>query len=155
VAQQIANFFDNIVLKEHSWKIKLFKNWENIIGNFKDQVIIAKIDRRVLTLGVTHPIYAQELFLLSDILKQKINSYLATNYIKEIRFKTIAHRKKHPDLSEILRNNNPVISNNNIDNIPLTGPEHKSLSKVTNEELRVWLKRFYSRCKRGKDENKE
>ena len=63
----------NIIPKEHSWKITLFQNWDNIIGSLKNKVIIDQIKDDVLYLGVVHPAWAQELHMLSPMLKAKIN----------------------------------------------------------------------------------
>jgi hypothetical protein len=142
----IKNFLEAIIPAEHRWKIALFKNWDTIIGSMHDKVIIDKIEDHTLHLGVSHPAWAQELFLLTPVLKQKINSYLGSERIKTIRFKFLdfssissakimqaertekAHAKPHV----------PYV---------LTDVEKATLEGITDTELRSDIEKFYARCK--------
>ncbi len=93
MARQISELLRDFVSKEHNWKTKLLKDWGTIIGPLKNKVTVEKVEGKLLVLGVTHPAWAQELFLLSDMLKKKINSHLDREYIKIIRFKILQVRK--------------------------------------------------------------
>ncbi len=148
MAKKISELLGNFVSQEHSWKLELFDNWKNIIGTLADKVFIEKIEGNLIVLAVSHPVWAQEIFLLSDVLKTKINSYLKKDHIKQIRIKTTYFNKRkkketvsldqHGDLSLI-----------DFKNMSLTKKEKEDLIKVSNQELRFWLEEFYVRCKRG------
>src|SRR3989338_8474453 len=91
--QPLKNFIHSIIPEEHLWKLELFKQWNAIIGKMKDKVIIEKIDGETLYLCASHPVWAQELLLLTPILKEKINAFLPANTIKTIR---INNKKTKP-----------------------------------------------------------
>ena len=97
MAKQISVLLKNIIHKDHQWKIKLFKTWHSLIGNLKDDAQIEKIEKKVLTIGVSHPIIAQELQFSSDDLKEKINAILKEEKIKSIRFKVVPAFAKASD----------------------------------------------------------
>jgi hypothetical protein len=148
VPKHISEFLSNVVLKQENWKIKLLQNWSDVIGGLKDRVIIEKVDKNLLVLRVCHPAFAQELFLISDLLKQRVNSVLGKDQIKEIRFITATIKKSNIKKQNIkdFENND----NNGLDNVFLTPSEKKSLSKITDNELREYLEKFYLCCKKGR-----
>ena len=125
----LGTFLTNIIPQEHSWKIKLFGQWKKIIGHLSEKVRIEKITNHSLTLGVCHATWAQELFLLSPMIKKKINVLLKEEKIKNIQFKTVSFKKntssckrtKYKDTTETERN--------------LTIVEHSHLQTVKNKEL--------------------
>ena len=137
----LGTFLTNIIPQEHSWKIKLFGQWKKIIGNLNEKVRIEKITNHSLTLGVCHATWAQELFLLSPMIKKKINALLKEEKIKNIQFKTVSFKKnastcsraKYKDITNKERN--------------LTIVEHSHLKTVKNKELAKELGRFFARVK--------
>lgn len=143
VSKQIKDYLLNIIPAQHSWKVVLFQNWEKIIGNLKDKVIIDQIKDDVLYLGVVHSAWAQELHMLSPMLKSKINSCLDKERIKAIRFKLIS-----PQFKKNKYKNNGVKDH-------LSDPVCKKLSKteqlvldnVIDTELRNIMYEFGLRCK--------
>ncbi|MBU1008052.1 DUF721 domain-containing protein [Candidatus Dependentiae bacterium] len=145
--KRIGTILTNIIPNEHLWKIKLFGYWETIIGNLKEKVRIEKLTETSLTIGVCHPTWAQELFLLSPMLKQKINTYLQENKIKNIQFKTVrfttpktSHQSKQDSLTEKTYRTEHC----------LTIIEHSKLQLMKNTELAQSLEQFYIRCKKIK-----
>ena len=145
MTKRLSDFLVNLIPKEHSWKLTLFQNWESIIGNLKDKVIIDQIKDDILYLGVTHPVWAQELHMLSPMLKTKINAALDQPRIKAIRFKVVdsSFKKKNK------------FRNNRIQDY-VTDPICKKLSKteqivldnVTDTDLRDVMYEFGVRCKK-------
>jgi len=93
MAKQISSFLKNIIPVDHQWKIKLFEAWYGLIGDLKDDARIEKIDKKILTIGVSHPALAQELTLEAEDLKQKMNAIMKEEKIKSIRFKVINKKK--------------------------------------------------------------
>ncbi|MBD3272748.1 DUF721 domain-containing protein [Candidatus Dependentiae bacterium] len=146
VFKHISELLNNFVPKKDEWKIKLFNNWDKVIGDLKDKVTIIEIKNKLLVLGVTHPAWAQELFMLSDILKNKINSLFGKEKIKYIRFKTL--KKKETKFKNLRRNKFYEDNQTNI-NKTLNKKEYLSLTKIQDQELKENLKNFYFRCKKG------
>ncbi len=149
MVKHISEFLNNFVSPEDRWKIKLLQNWDKIIGEFKDKVDIEKIDRNLLVLRVCHSAWAQELFLLSHMLKKKINDFLGKNYIKHIRFKSGGIKKTKKVHTKKSYKKPTCIDSKDI---YLTLTEKKGLSKVTDKELREHLEKFYLCCKRGRSQ---
>ena len=154
MAKHISEFLNSFISKENAWKIKLLKDWDKIIGDLKDKVAIEKIERDLLVLRVSHPAWAQELFLLSDVLKKKINSLFDKNYIRQIRFKSAALKKRKNKKNRI-KNSFKSPPSNSLKDVYLTPNEKKSLSKIMDNELAEWLEKFYLCCKRGSEENEK
>lgn len=82
MARAIKEFLKGCIDRDAQWKIVLLKHWDDIIGPMKENVSLEYIKNNRLYLGVTHPAWAQELFLLSPILKKKINQLLKKELIK-------------------------------------------------------------------------
>jgi len=148
MSKRIGTFLPDIIPTEHLWKIKLFGYWETIIGNLKEKVRIEKVTEQTLTLGVCHPTWAQELFLLSPMLKQKINTFFKEEKIKVIQFKTISfssQKTRHYNTKKI----NQKITNQFEHCMTIT--EHSTLQTIQNTELANALEQFYVRCKKMND----
>lgn len=57
------------------WKINLLQNWPKIVGNIANKVMIYKIHKDTITLGVFELCWMQELYTLSPMLLKKINNF--------------------------------------------------------------------------------
>jgi hypothetical protein len=147
VANSIKDCLLNIIPREHAWKITLFQNWENIIGNLKTKVIIEKIKDDILFLGVTHPAWAQELHLLSPMLKTKVNTCLGQEKIKSIRIKLVSVKlqKQKPKFDKCVKDNLSEFICKKLSN-----PEQNVLNRLTDNDLRNIMHEFYLRCKNVK-----
>lgn len=136
---------------EHSWKVILFEKWPSIIGNMRGKVRIEKVDGTTLILGVCHPAWAQELYLLSPMLKKKINELFDKERIQVIRFKTINFKsqgsKKEKIFSQASATNQPPIA--------LDTNEKVLLENIKDETLRMELERFGILCKSKKNKLKK
>ncbi len=91
MAQPIKTLLASIIPENHRWKLAIFEAWPRIIGKLYHKVTIEKIEDDTIFLGVCHPAWAQELSLLTPVLKQKINACLAQATIKHIRFRYTAY----------------------------------------------------------------
>ncbi|HBS48421.1 TPA: hypothetical protein DEO28_00100 [Candidatus Dependentiae bacterium] len=128
--------------KETLWKVKLFQNWNDIIGeNLKDKIRIERIDSNTITLGVDHPAWAQELNSLSNLFKKRINDVLETNQIEIIRFK-VTGKKKIAKTQNVQFIKNRKNSSNNTE-ISFSVKEQKSLDKIKDIELKNVLVEYY------------
>lgn len=145
--KHISELLNSLVAPKDEWKIKLFNNWDKVIGKLKDKVIILKVENKLLVLGVTHPAWSQELFMLSDILKNRVNSLFEKEHIKYIRFETLKSKNK-----EYKSLKNKVLDNNEkkiIKKLSLTKNEYVSLTKIKDVELKENIKKFCLKCKEG------
>lgn len=140
----VGQILANLIPNEYLWKIKLLNSWESVIGNLKGKVRIEKITETSLMLGVTHSTWAQELFLLSPMIKKKINRLLKEDKIKSIKFKTVKLDKKtqnQPEKPKYPRQQQRQTE------YCLTISEHNKLKLINNSELADALEKFYIRCK--------
>ena len=153
MSQQIKNILEKIIPYDQKWKIKLLQNWNTIIGHMKDKVIIEQIKNNTLLLGVSHPAWAQELHLLSPLLKKKINNFLKKNQIKEIRFRVKSPKTKnktnlHEQRIKAVQNNS--LQNNSPTIYALSNKEKKTLTSIKDKEFQTSIKTFLIRCKANK-----
>jgi hypothetical protein len=151
MAKKLSLLLHTFLTKDHNWKIILLKNWKNILGSLHNKVIILKIEKHMIVLGVNHPTLSQELFLLSDTLKKKINSLFKEDKIQYIRFKTLTFTEKTQYYKKHKKNN----PQEQVQYFCLTKNEYKILSQIKDDKLKRNLKEFYFRCKRGKSERKK
>ena len=142
----LKNQLQNIIPEQHRWKLTLLSNWDAIIGHLKDKVVIERITEHTLFLGVCHPAWAQELFLLSSVIKEKINRVLAENRISEIKFKVVAI-KKNTNIKAVSKKTATQLTP-----AVLSEREQKAVQAIGDDELQGALKLFYSRCKAVKGE---
>lgn len=149
MVKHVSEFLSKLVSEDNSWKVKLLSNWSEIIGNLSDKVSIEKIERDLLVLNVSNPAWAQELFMLSHVLKKKINDFLGNKYINQIRFKTIRRNYKNNKNFFTQKEFNDY-SRGELKDIFLTPEEKKELSKILDDELKEHMENFYLCCKRGR-----
>lgn len=148
MAMGIATLLEGVVLTEHQWKIKLFNCWETIVGDLKKHVRIESLSQGVLLLGVSHPVWAQELSFLSEMLKNKINGVLEGPYISSVRFKTVM--LKPPHQGSMKNAHNDFVHKQNVQNITLSVQESLCLKKIKDDELKQALLDYYQRSKERK-----
>jgi hypothetical protein len=142
MSKPIGSFLTKIINQEHIWKTKLFGQWNSIVGNLKEKARIEKITENSLTIGVCHATWAQELFLLTPMIKKKINKILKEEKIKKINFKTVKFEKNKPK-----KNKKKAKKRRKELNLSIT--ERADLGNVSCNELAQALEAFYTRCKRG------
>lgn len=151
MTKPIKDYLTTLIPQEQRWKITLFQSWDTLMGPLKDKVSIAQINNDILLLKVIHPAWAQELFLLSSMLKQKINTCLGTHRINTIRFVTSDIKPAKP-----INNHRYLVEQSRkpyTENItPLTPQESLIIANVKDDELKQVLKLFFSRCKYLKKE---
>ncbi len=123
-----------------NWKFQLVTNWPTIIGSLASRMHIEKIERDTIVVGVCDSAWLQELYLLSNVLLQKINEALPAPYIKKIIFKhaAIPHAKKVRRTKPKQKNKCPERS--------LTEQEQTALASINDQELSNALHQFLLRC---------
>lgn len=139
--KHIKDCMPNIGVSNHqrNWKFQLMHQWETIMGSLASKVSIYKIYNDSIILGVSDSGWMQELYLLSNLIKQKINAALDKPRIETIRFQYVTNQKvskaiftdfQVPAAAERL----------------LTTREKKALEKINDPELSQALARLLQKC---------
>jgi len=70
--------------------IEIEKNWNKIVGyEIAKNARPIKLSYKVLTIGVTHPSWMQELGFLKNKILESLNTHLNKNSVKDIRFEIV------------------------------------------------------------------
>lgn len=139
MAQHIKNFITQLFPKNDNWKWQLLYEWPKIIGKLYDKVTIEKIGTDHMVIGVTHATWLQELYLLSPVLRAKINKTLDEPRIKTIRFIAVGIKKSTKEHTHLVPEPAPH-------NYYLTQQEEGALCIIENNELKDALKKYRLRC---------
>ncbi len=128
--------------KEHDWKVKLLQDWPCIMGNLADHVKIHKIYQNAITLHVKNASWMQEMHCLSNVILDKINSYLGSKKLIAVYFKVISFDQimKHTQAEKI------AMQAKEVENKPLSLRHKKALHKIQDKELSQALEGFLQRC---------
>ena len=123
-----------------NWKLYLVTNWAQIVGPLASRICIEKIEHDTIIIGVCDSTWLQELYLLSEVLLQKINQSLQTPHLKKIKFK---HASYKTTIKKIYQKS-PVIATKKQQ--PLTHAERGALHAIADQELSNVLYQFLVRC---------
>lgn len=136
----LKNILDKYLDHETDWKLKLIKNWPEIIGALNNKVTLEKVTDDSILLGVYDSCWMQELYLLSPVLINSINKKLDQPRIKQVRFKQ-AGRKK---VKKLIQKKEIAPQKE----VHLSSREKDALNDVEDPALREALKAFRIRCYR-------
>ena len=136
---ELKQLLANLINPQKNWKTDLLYRWHEIIGSLHSKVRIEKIGDDMIVLGVSHPCWMQELYLLSPLLIKTINEKLDQPYIKQIRFKQIGLKpsKKKSFTHQTLQKKKVI---------PLTIQDEHALKRITDPALKEALRLFRMRC---------
>jgi hypothetical protein len=140
MAEQIKQFLTSYLSDTH-WKTSLLVHWPTIVGALKDRLTLEKIHDDALVLGVYDASWLQELYLLSPIILQTINTNLDQPRIKRLRFKQV-YKKRSPHQTSHNFSDTKQMT------VCLTKKEEEALCAIKDEQLRLALKNFLIRCYR-------
>lgn len=143
MSRPIKCFIDNIIPPQYQWKLELFILWDKIIGHMKSKVSIEKIDNDILYLNVSHPAWAQELHLLSPLLKKKINAHFDEPKITAIRF----HNRAPGTIKKFYKKK--LLQQQIFAQQPgrLTDEENSILAPLQSDQLQSVIAAYFIRCK--------
>ncbi len=133
---------------QYRWKCLLFEKWKQIIGPLHGKVHIQNIDKHIMLLRVSHPCWAQELLMMSAMLKKKINRVIGENSIKEIRFSYQSFIKNEIQNPKNNRPSKEMDAHISLLATQMTDAETKALNIVEEPDLQKILKSFYVSCKK-------
>lgn len=139
----IAQLLATLIKPSHSWHLTLFSNWHSIMGTLSSKAVIEQIEGAVVTIGVYDACWLQELYLLTPLLRDRINQMLDQPEVKEIRFKRIVKKKERnrPHEKKITPKQAPAL--------PLTSSEKDALKTIVDQDLQHALITFRTRCQRS------
>jgi hypothetical protein len=140
----LKHFLSALIPEHHLWKLELFKKWELIIGpHLKDKIFIERIDKGVLYLTASHPVWAQELLLLSPLLKEQINAQLSEQKITAIKFRS------SPSRPVLIKQQQKTVSPAPTPLVPqkLNSHEYALLASLPSPELQSAIAAYFIRCK--------
>lgn len=138
MAADLKELLQTLINPEKNWKTDLLYRWKEIIGGLHTKVRIEKVHDDTLILGVFHPCWMQELYLLSPLLIKTINEKLDQPHIKEIRFKQVSLKKDSVK-------NLPVKTPQKKE-VALSKEDERTLARIADPTLRAALKAFRIRC---------
>lgn len=144
-------YFLPIFFKEEEWKMKLFSQWETIVGGLSSKMRIEKIDHTTLLIGVYHSAWLQELYALSYVLKKSINQQLGKEYITHIKFKQATKHQPAPHKEKKPQEIAPVYT----EKVLLQDHEKNALEKIKDRDLQTVLHNFLTRCYYQKIQSKK
>lgn len=141
MAQHIISVLNKVLPQEQAWKMKILRNWESILGPLSRKVVLQRIDDHAVILAVTHPSLAQELLMLSDLIREKINAAIGHEMIRTIHFRTTTARRSEQQQQATVKPYTPAPKP------ALSSAEQKHLAVIEGKELREALAAFYATCK--------
>lgn len=119
------------------WKVNLLQNWSGIMGNIASKVMIHKIYKDSITLGVYELCWMQELYILSPVIQKKINEFLGSEKIKTIRFRAAQKKEKRKKKKSVTKK---------IEKKELSEHEQANIKKIKDPELAHSLKLLLEKC---------
>ncbi len=88
ISSVIRRFVSDSEMAAKLQKYSIFNHWEEIVGEgISSRTKPEKISRDILYISVTNSTWANELRMMSAQLLSKINNFIGTDEIKELRFK--------------------------------------------------------------------
>lgn len=142
----LKNILDSILQSHHqndNWKLHLIRNWPTIIGNLHDKICLQKINQNSLVIGVYDSSWIQELYLLSKLILQKINSSLDQPRIQTLRFQCI-QQLSHTKSDRILQTRQ---AERKLQTITLKPQESIALQKIKDPLLAQAMQSFLQKCR--------
>lgn len=144
MATHIKNLLKSFLHHDTNWQGYLIANWTTIIGNLKDHVSLEKIQDDTIILGVNNSSWMHELYMLSGMLKDKINAQLQKPYVQKIKFKFTDKKKFEEKRSYKRQESTEQVSTK----ITFTLRQEKALQKIQekNKDLASSLENYFYKC---------
>ncbi len=121
-----------------NWKLYLIQNWAEIMGSLHQRVSLEQVYEQNVVLGVHDSSWMQELYLMSRLIIQKINSTLDQPRITSVRFKATGIKKERIQKQiHVPTQQTPLV---------LTTKEQKALNAIQDPLLRQALEELYKKC---------
>lgn len=146
MAVLFKHFLDSFFVDEANpiWQRQLLNDWDKIVGNLKTRICLEKIHKTVLIIGVYEPHWMQELYLLSNVLINKINTYLGCKRIEKLRFKLINKKEKITKYQKYI--DKKMTDKLKTPKILLNPAQERALFKIKDDQLKKVLTDFLACC---------
>jgi hypothetical protein len=141
----INNNLKNFVNKDSLWKIKLLENWRNVIGNFKKNFFLEKIDNDILFLRVTNSSWAQEANIMSLCIIERVNEFLGKKKINRIVVRIRNCKEQAKGHHKVLIDE--ASKNLSIDDYHLYDYQKNVVNSINDDELRKNIASFFDKCR--------
>ena len=143
MSKPLKNLLESIISPESDWKIALLSRWQEVVGGLKTKVRLEKINDDTLIIGVYDSAWMQEIFMLSNVILQKVHKVIGKDKIKKIRFKLVDEKK----LFEYINKTN----SKNLDKIFKIEPKFKkALENIKDTQLQSALEKYLIQCLNNK-----
>ena len=137
---QIKDLVSHVLVTKVDWHISLLQNWDTLVGALKTRVRLEKIQDDTLIIGVYEAHWMQELYLLSHVLLNSINTFLGTPHIKHLRFKLVEERPKRPTRKPVHHS----LKTTSV--ITLSLEQKNALESIDDVQLKEALVQFWAHC---------
>ena len=137
----LGSLLQRVLNTQTNWRLKLIANWQAIIGSAHTKVRLEKIEGSTVVLAVSDAVWQQELYLLSDAIIEKMNTFLGARQVTTLKFKRAGIKTT---IKKALQKNLPQTKH-----VPVTlsSGELRTLTSITDTELRSYLEAYLQRCK--------
>ncbi len=129
----------SIAQEQKNWKFTLMQQWATIMGSLVLKISIYKIYNDSIVLGVCDSSWMHEMYLLSNLIKQKINASLDRPRIQAIRFQYVTPASKTKKIVALEKH---AAAPEKI----LSHQEKAALEKINDPELSQALTRLLNKC---------
>lgn len=135
----LHNILEKILNHDNDWRFELIKNWDKVAGGLKTRIRLESIFSSTVVIGVYESHWMQELFLLSNVILNNINTVITNYKVTNIKFKLVNARKVF---------NKKIYNFNKLTRLPavLNETQTQALKKLNNKELETVLVSFLARC---------
>ncbi len=137
---QIGSILNGVLKRTADWKMRVISEWPTIMGPLASRISVEKIEGDAIFVRVCNSTWMQELYLLSDLLLNKINQTLPQPYIKKIRFKHAI------PLTIKTTSTTHTITHKTRARPQLNQQEKRALNAIVDTDLRTALEQFLTRC---------
>lgn len=129
-------------INKPAWHHKLITEWHDVVGNLANIMTLEKVHGTTLVIGLYEHSWAQELYMLSDVIIKTINQHLDQPVITKLYFRLANSADQQlPEIVPLPTDLQPRAP------IPLTSREQQALNGIEDEDLKTALSAFLTRCK--------
>jgi hypothetical protein len=139
MAVLIKDIIPQLVSYNADWRIALLAQWQAIVGKLKTRIRLEKVYEDTLVIGVYESHWMQELYLLSSVLIDSINTFLGEPRIKHLRFKLVEEKKRITRGKKRATFVKQAV-------LSLTEGQQSAIAHIEDEHLKKALIDFWSRC---------
>lgn len=145
MARHISDLLSSISSQNTAlWQYRLLDQWPTIIGDLGKNIVLQKINKDSIVLGVNDSCWLQELYLLSPLILDLVNKTLDQPYIKRIHFRLITRKKV------VQKSNITTVSQKDSSDFVrrLSSQESTAIKKIDDSSLRSLLLHYRTRCQK-------